>query len=125
MPYTACVLEESSRTTLVEWMHSTQQPPQHFEVLCHHCTVDLKPIAKSMGAEFNGQRHELKVVRVGRLDGIMAVEVETVVPSKNNRKHITTCCDRVNGWKPMKSNDIVEWTDIEPFTLFGVVKECE
>jgi hypothetical protein len=125
MPYTACVLEESSRTTLVEWMHSTQQPPQHFEVLAHHCTVDLKPIAKSMGAEFNGQRHEMKVIRVGRLDGIMAVEVETLVPSKNTRKHITLCCDRVNGWKPMKSNEITEWTDIEPFTLFGVVKECE
>lgn len=124
MPYTACVLDESSRTTLVEWMHSTQQPAEHFEVLCHHVTIDLKPIAKSMGAEFNGQRHEMRVVRFGRLDGIMAVEVETLVPSKNARKHITLCCDRVNGWKPMRSNDIVEWTDIEPFVLYGVVQEC-
>jgi len=123
MPYTACVLDESSRTTLVEWMHSTQQPAEHFEVLCHHVTIDLKPIAKSMGAEFNGQRHEMRVVRFGRLDGIMAVEVETVVPSKNDRKHITLCCDKVNGWKPKQSNDIVEWTDIEPFILYGVVQE--
>jgi hypothetical protein len=123
MPYTACVLDESSRTTLVEWMHSTQQPAEHFEVLCHHVTIDLKPIAKSMGAEFNGQRHEMRVVRFGRLDGIMAVEVETAVPSKNDRKHITLCCDKVNGWKPKQSNDIVEWTDIEPFVLYGVVQE--
>ena len=125
MPYTACVLEESSRTTLVEWMHSTQQPAEHFEVLCHHLTVDLKPIAKSMGQSLDGQRHELRVVRVGRLDGIMAVEVETVVPSKNSRKHITLCCDRANGWKPMRSNDITEWVDVEPFVLYGTVKEVQ
>jgi len=123
MPYTACVLEETSRITLVEWMHSTQQPAEHFEVLCHHCTVDLKPIAKSMGQSLDGQRHEMKVIRVGRLDGIMAVEVETVVPSKNDRKHITLCCDKVNGWKPKQSNDITEWTDIEPFIVYGVVQE--
>ena len=123
MPYTACVLEETSRTTLVEWMHSTQKPAEHFEVLCHHCTVDLKPIAKSMGQSLDGQRHEMKVIRVGRLDGIMAVEVETVVPSKNDRKHITLCCDKVNGWKPKQSNDITEWTDIEPFIVYGVVQE--
>jgi hypothetical protein len=92
-------------------------------VLCHHCTVDLKPIAKSMGQSLDGQRHEMKVIRVGRLDGIMAVEVETVVPSKNDRKHITLCCDKVNGWKPKQSNDITEWTDIEPFIVYGVVQE--
>jgi hypothetical protein len=124
MPYTACVLEQNSRTTLVEWMHSNHEVPEHFEILAHHSTVDLKPIAKSMGCDLNGQRHEMRVVRFGRLDGIMAVEVETVVPSKNDRKHITLCCDKVNGWKPMRSNDIVEWTDIEPFVLYGVVQEC-
>jgi hypothetical protein len=125
MPYTACVLEDSSRTTLVEWMYSTHLPAEHFEVLCHHCTVDLKPIVKSMGKDFDGQRHEMKVIRFGRLDGIMAVEVETTVPSKNKRKHITLCCDRMNGWKPMRSNDIADWVDIEPFVLYGVVKEVE
>jgi hypothetical protein len=105
-------------------MLRTQQPADHFEVLCHHMTIDLKPITKSMGQPFDGQRHEMKVIRVGRLDGIMAVEVETVVPSKNERKHITLCCDKVNGCKPMRSNDITDWVDIEPFTLFGIVKEC-
>ena len=124
MPYTACVLEESSRTTLVEWMYSNHEVPEHFEILAHHSTIDLKPMVKSMGQPFDGQRHELKVIRFGRLDGIMAVEVETVVPSKNDRKHITLCYDKPNGWKPKQSNDIVEWTDIEPFVLYGVVKEC-
>lgn len=123
MPYTACVLEDISRGILAEFMLRTQQPADHFEVLCHHMTVDMKPIAKSMGAELDGQRHELRVVRFGRLEGVMAVEVETLVPSKNARKHVTLCVDKANGWKPMRSNEITEWTDIEPFTIYGVVKE--
>jgi|688.fasta_scaffold465107_2 hypothetical protein len=123
MPYTACVLEEGSRTTLVEWMHSNHEVPTTFEILAHHCTVDLKPIAKSMGCDLDGQRHELRVVRFGRLEGILAVEVETLVPSKNPRKHITLACDKINGWKPMRSNDIAEWLEVEPFTLYGIVKE--
>lgn len=123
--YTACVLEENSRTTLVEWMHSTQQPPEQFEIVCEHVTIDLKPIAKSMGKDFAGQRHELRVVRFGKLDGIMAVEVETEVPSKNTRKHITLCYDKQGGWKPMRSNDIVDWIDVEPFTLYGVVQQVD
>jgi hypothetical protein len=123
MPYTACVLEQNSRATLVEWMRSNHEVPEHFEILCHHVTVDLKPISKSIGQSLDGQRHEMKVVRFGRLDGIMAVELETLVPSKNSRKHVTLCCDKANGWKPMRSNDITEWTEIEPFTLYGIVKE--
>jgi hypothetical protein len=121
MPYTACVLEQNSRATLVEWMRSNHEVPEHFEILCHHVTVDLKPISKSMGQSLDGQRHEMKVVRFGRLDGIMAVEVETLVPSKNERKHITLC--HAPDVKPMMSNSITEWTEIEPFTLYGIVKE--
>jgi len=121
MPYTACVLEQNSRATLVEWMRSNHEVPEHFEILCHHVTVDLKPISKSMGQSLDGQRHEMKVVRFGRLDGIMAVEVETLVPSKNERKHITLC-HAPDAW-PMMSNSITEWTEIEPFTLYGIVKE--
>lgn len=123
MPYTALVLEAESHEVLLSWVRQNHEVPEHFLVKGHHCTVDLKPIAKSMGAEFNGQKHELRVIRFGRLDGIMAVEVETVVPSKNERKHITVC--HAPEVKPRASNDIVEWTDIPPFVLHGVVKEVE
>jgi len=121
MAYTACVLEKDSVSILVAWMHANLEVPKHFEVICHHMTVDLLPICNSMAQDLNGQRHELKVVRVGRLDGVMAVEVDTDVPSRNVRKHITMCLDRANGWKPMRSNDITEWKEISPFSLWGVV----
>jgi hypothetical protein len=55
----------------------------------------------------------------------MAVEVDTAVPSKNARKHITLACDKANGWKPMRSNDITEWLEVEPFSLYGIVQEVQ
>jgi hypothetical protein len=121
MPYTACVLETESHTTLMAWVRQNHEVPETFMIKGHHCTVDLKPIAKSMAADMSGQRHELRVIRFGRLDGIMAVEVETVVPTKNERKHITLC--HAPDVKPKASNDITEWTDIEPFVVYGVVQE--
>ena len=118
--YTACVLEESSRNELL----GRFMLPANFDILAHHMTVDMKPVSKSMAAEMHRQRCEMKVIRFGRLDGIIAVEVETVVPSKNARKHITLCVDRANGWKPVQSNDIIDWIDVvETFPIFGIVKE--
>ena len=121
MAYTALVLEEESRKILVKWLDSNHGKPEDWMLKVHHCTIDLKPINKSMAADLDGQRHEMRVVRFGRLDGIMAVEVETIVPSKNKRKHITLC--HAKDVKPMMSNSIEEWHTIEPFVVFGVVKE--
>jgi len=121
MPYTSCVLEAESHNALMSWARQNHEVPETFLIKGHHMTVDLKPIGKSMAQSLDGQRHEMKVVRFGRLDGIMAVEVETLVPSKNERKHITLC--HAPDVKPMMSNSITEWVDVEPFTLYGVVKE--
>jgi hypothetical protein len=120
--YTACVLEAESHSILIGWMQS-YDVPENFLTKGHHVTVDMKPAAKSMAASMMGQRHELKVIRFGRLDGIMAVEVDTVVPSKNERKHITLC--HSPEVKPMMSNSITEWVDVEPFILYGVVQEVQ
>ena len=123
MAYTACVLDKDSADALVAWLHENFEVGG-FEVICHHMPVQMGPIADSMVAHREGHRHELRVVRAGRLDGVIAVEVDTVVPSKNARKHITLAVDRLNGWKPVQSNNIAEWKDIDPFTLWGVVQEC-
>lgn len=123
MAYTACVLETESHSTLIGWMQQNHTVPDHFTTKGHHVTVDMKSAAKSMAASLVGQRHELKVIRFGRLDGIMAVEVETIVPSKNERKHITLC--HAPDVKPMMSNSITEWVDVEPFILYGIVQEVQ
>lgn len=123
MPYTALVLEQESHERLVAWFDSHHGIPEGWVLKGHHCTVDLKPVAKSMASAMNGERHEMRVVRFGVLPGIIAVEVETVVPSKNERKHITLCHHPET--KPRCSNDITEWTEIEPFVLNGIVQEVQ
>ena len=120
-PYTAAVLEADSHTTLMGWVRDNHEIPGDFLLRGHHCTADTKPAAKSLAGHMVGQRVELRVVRFGRLDGIMAVEVETVMPSKNTRKHVTIC--HAPDVKPMMSNSIVEWVDVQPFILYGVVQE--
>jgi len=124
MPYTAVVLHENSHVALMQWLEANNGGvPGGWLVKGHHCTVDLKPAAKSMGAEFVGKTVELRVVRLGVDAGIMAVEVETVVPSKNSRKHVTLC--HSPEVKPKASNDIVEWKEIESFVLAGTVQEVQ
>ena len=124
MPYTACVLDEISRDTLLRQLHSKYPTAGSVEILAHHSTGDTKPAAKSIAGHMIGQRCEIKVVRFGKSETVGAVEIECEMPSKNARKHITLWVDRLNGGKPVQSNDIVEWTDIEPFIIYGTVQEC-
>jgi len=123
MPYTAVLLNEESRNRLLE--SATVIAKEGMEIKCHHMTVDLKPISKSMAAHMAGRQVELKVVRFGMLtiDGkaIMAAEVECEVPSKNTRKHVTIA--HHPEIKPKMSNEIQEWVEVTPFTLYGTVQE--
>jgi hypothetical protein len=132
MAYTAVVLTNESRNLLIASAFGDvcQNRLNNWEVKCHHMTIDLKPIAKSMAAHLDGQEVELRVTKVGSLGdnggfgvhfGIRAVMVECEVPSKNAVKHITVAHHPTV--KAKTSNEITEWTDITPFTLRGVVQE--
>jgi hypothetical protein len=77
-----------------------------------------------MAGHMIGQRIEIRVIRFGKSETVGAVEIECEMPSKNARKHITLWCDREKGGKPVQSNDITEWTEIEPFIVYGTVQEC-
>ena len=124
MPYTAVLLKEESRNLLLEF--ARDKLIEGMEIKCHHMTVDLKPISKSMAAHMAGRQVELKVVRFGMLtiDGkaIMAAEVECEAPSKNTRKHVTIAYHHPE-IKPKMSNEIQEWVEVTPFTLYGTVQE--
>jgi hypothetical protein len=137
MAYTAVVLTPESRDLLIERFIAAVSPPAlsptaEHKIKAHHMTCDMKPAAKSIAAEFIGQEVELEVVRWGasyaapignpdwRVD-IVAVEVKCAVPSKNAIKHVTLY--HHEAVKPMKSNDITEWSDVEPFAIRGVVQE--
>lgn len=135
MAYTAVVLTEESRELLISRMFDDVRSNRlvNWEVKCHHMTIEMKPLSKSMVAScshLHGLEVDLRVTHFGTLGdtegfgdnlGICAVKVECEVPSKNAIKHITVA--RHPDVKPKTSNEIVAWSEVEPFTLRGVVQE--
>ena len=131
MAYTAVVLTEESRAALLSKVHANMHNglPSEWVVKAHHMTVDMKPGAKSIAADFVGQTVELEVLKLGvgvtvPGEGIIAVEVKCSVPSKNAIKHVTVCHHA--NVKPVMSNSITNWTEMaegEKLVLTGVVQE--
>lgn len=103
MAYTAVMLDTPSRELLI----GATAIPEGWKTFGEHMTIDLKPLAKSMGFEIGGQTKRLTIVSVGVSEAALAVEVMTDVPSKNARKHVTIAV--APGCKPMQSNEIEQW----------------
>lgn len=131
MAYTAVVLTEESRAALLSKVQANMHNglPAEWVIKAHHMTCDMKPAAKSIAADFIGQTVTLEVVKLGigvtvPNEGIIAVEVKCVVPSKNQIKHVTVC--HHSNVKPVMSNSITNWTEMReggPLVLTGVVQE--
>ncbi len=97
--------------------------PNHFEKVCHHCTCNMGKAKDGPANNFIGKNAEMKVIAVSKNSKVVAVKVETNVPSTNQTKHITVAVNRLAGGKPMHSNELTEWTEIEPFIIQGIVQE--
>ena len=84
----------------------------------HHVTLNMGDArASRMGF---GCSRALKVTHVGRIPGrVAAFRVSGAEDSINPTPHITACVAK--GVSGRESNDITEWTEIEPFDLWGVV----
>jgi hypothetical protein len=120
--YTAVALDATSQERLL----GAVTIPEGWKTYGEHMTIELKPLAKSMAAELDGQTKSLTVVALGISEAAIAVEVTTDAPSKNTRKHITVAV--APGCKPRQSNDILNWDrthDIVGMPLEGVVREME
>jgi hypothetical protein len=115
--FTAIVLHEQSHELLLNLFAI----PENWEKIAHHMTI------KMGSAEFVenmlGQEATMKVVAIASNERVMAVQVETPVPSTNEIKHITLGVNRSIGGKPFHSNQLVEWTPIQPVEVKGIVKE--
>lgn len=114
--YTAVVLDKQSQDQL----SSMFPAPKGWEARGDHMTMDTKEIEdKTM----IGKPAELKVVAVAKDDKVMAVKVETDVPSKNQIKHITTAVNVEGGGKPYMSNKLTDWQPVDPFIVSGNIEE--
>ena len=117
--YTAVVLTAESRDELLA---QHLRNPTGWHVKGHHMTVSMGPAASSPAAHLVGQTVELTVLRHGVLEGeVQAVEVACSVPSKNAIKHVTLSHSPTT--KPVMANSIIDWVDVRPQTLYGVVQE--
>ena len=114
------------------------------EDICHHMTINMGGYnEKKAGGFIEGQYAEMCVVRIGWNDAVVAVEVESPVPScnekpwkykeqvTNGKKHITVALNRKHG-TPVNSNLIKNWQDFrfendkgEEIMISGYVAVCK
>jgi Fungal tRNA ligase phosphodiesterase domain len=117
--YTAVLLDEASVAQLISHFHI----PQGWSILCHHMTINMGEAIKGPASHLVGQNATLTVKAVAQNDKVMAVAVDSLVPSQNPVKHITIAVNRAGGGKPVMSNQLTGWTPIQHFQINGVVAE--
>lgn len=118
MSYTAVVLTQVSQTKL----RNAFQIPPGWEIICHHMTINMGEAKEGPAGKYLGQLAELKVKTIAKDDLVMAVGVETDIPSQNEIKHITIAVNRKDGGKPYLSNNLKNWEPAPEITLEGHVK---
>ena len=117
--YSAVVLNDNSKSDLLNRLEG--QIPEGWNIIAHHMTIVFgKPVPNQ---EDLNKDVTLTVTELGLSDMAMAVKVEGY-PSNNAIPHITIAVNP-NGGKPVMSNDITEWTKINPFKVVGKVTEIK
>jgi hypothetical protein len=117
--YSSVKLTEQSRTELIQKLQHII--PNNWEIIADHMTINLGPIKKEF-EEFLGKEIRLTVVKLGISDKVIAVEVKGM-STINQIPHITVAVNREEGGKPVMSNRIIDWEEIEQFDIYGVVEE--
>lgn len=122
--YTALVLDKDSHQKL--YAQFRELIPGDWVVVAHHMTCnmgsfDSGPVKNS---KFKlGDTATLVVTSLAYDDKVMAVGVESEVPSSNEKKHVTIAFDQKNGGKPFMSNQLREWKPTSPIQLSGIIQE--
>lgn len=122
--YTALVLDQASHQKV--YNQFKELIPGDWEVIAHHMTCNMGDFNSGplKNSEFKlGDVAKLTVISLAYDDKVMAVGVESEVPSSNDKKHITIAVNRKNGGKPFMSNQLKEWNPTSPIVLTGTIQE--
>ena len=120
--YTAVVLDEKSRSRLLERFSS--MIPDGWETIAHHMTINMGEIDPEY-QKFLGLSVRLTVEDVAIDDKVMAVGVSGF-DSRNAKAHITIAVNRQEGGKPMMSNNLTDWKKIQkPLLITGKITEVK
>jgi len=120
--YSAVVLDKESRSKLIESLSGLI--PNGYDIIAHHMTINLGEIKGEYKKDL-GSKVTLVADKYSIDDKVMAVMVSGYY-TKNKIPHITIGVNRSNGGKPVMSNNLVNWIDLEkPIELTGYVKELK
>ncbi len=119
--YYGIVLDDKSHNLLLE--KTSHLNNDGWKVFAHHMTIthraDRDIPLQEWAEKHLGEVFTLKAVRVGISDKALAIEVESEVPSSKTIKHVTIATSPRG--KPVDSNYIQKWYEVEPFNLKGVI----
>ena len=120
--YYGVFLDQASRETLLNEVKNYVEIPEDWKIFCDHMTIVHRsnPQAetwKKIADAQLGQQQTLLVHALGRSEGAIAVMVNG--QTSNDIPHITVAC--APGVKPVASNNITNWEEIEPFEVRGKV----
>lgn len=120
MSYTALILDEDSKTRLFN--HLNEVIPDGWEKICHHMTINLGLAENGPAADLIGQEFEVIATDLAIDHRVIAVRVESEVPSNNHIKHITVAVN-TQGGKAKHSNELSNWKTLDqPIVMRGVVQ---
>jgi hypothetical protein len=120
--YSAVVLDDESRSKLLKVV----QPmiPDGWEVIAHHMTIKMGAINPENRGDLNTEV-TLDVIDYAIDDMAFAVGVSGY-PSNNKKPHITIAINRLEGAKPVMSNNLTDWKPLGfPLKLKGIVTEIK
>lgn len=120
MSYTALVLTPADHTKLLNTFRD--RIPQGWRVYAHHMTINMGPPENGPAAYMVGRTAKLRVTSFAQDERVMAVGVESDIPSTNSKKHVTLAVNP-NGGKPFYSNQLVNWQYVPTLELQGVIQE--
>ena len=86
-----------------------------WDLKCHHCTLAF---GTDSGYEF--AERTLTVDAIASNELVIAFRVKGAEDSKNATPHVTAAVEERG--KPVMSNQLTDWIEIEPFEITGTVK---
>ena len=101
--------------------------PDDWKLFNHHMTIVFNNGSQEAEDLYNevkknlGKKKHLIVTGIGVSDDAIAVRVIGDMPMANKIPHITIATPK-NG-KPVNSNYITKWIDIEPYTICGTIEQ--
>lgn len=117
--YSGVVLDASSRESLLAALKG--RIPAGWKPVAHHMTTAF---GKELAAGLAGKKGNLKATHVGFDEklGVLAVRVESDIPSENATPHVTVAV--APHGKPANSNKIADWKPLPaPIALSGTAED--